>query len=88
MIVEVVERQALGALEVEELAGLGLERVQHARAVAGELALTRGFICTRNASPRLGARRDVAQPALELDRDRLLGLDHALAVARRARRGS
>ena len=35
---EVVERQALGALEEEAPPGLLLERVQLARAVAGELA--------------------------------------------------
>ena len=34
---EVVERQALGAREVERAAGLLLQRVQHARAVGGEV---------------------------------------------------
>ena len=38
---EVVEREPFGALEQERLAGLGLERVQHARAVAGELGASR-----------------------------------------------
>ena len=51
-------------------------------------ALTRGLTWTRNASvPRLARARDLAQLALELDRDRVLGLDDALAVARRARPG-
>src|ERR1700684_469665 len=69
---EVVEREAFGALEQERLAGLRLERVQHARAVAGELS--------RHArvdlhEERLDVRmlgRDVAQAPLELDRERLL----------------
>ena len=34
---EVLERQPLGALEVEPLAGVGLDRAQHAGVVAGEL---------------------------------------------------
>ena len=87
--VEVVQRQALGALEEEQLAGLGLEPCSTRAPSPVNCALTRGFICTRNASSRawrLG--REVAQLALELDRDRLLGLDHALAVAGRARPAS
>ena len=50
-------------------------------------ALTRGLIWTRNASGRRGRLTYVAQLALDLDRDRLLGADHALAVAGRARPG-
>src|SRR3954451_6643711 len=83
---EVVERQALRAGEQEVLARLDLHEVQHARAVAGELA--------RHArvhlhEERLGlagrAGAELAQPALELDRDRLLRQDDAVAVAGRAR---
>src|SRR3954451_15668676 len=83
---EVVERQALRAGEQEVLARLDLHDVQHARAVAGELA--------RHArvhlhEERLGlagrAGAELAQPALELDRDRLLRQDDAVAVAGRAR---
>ena len=85
---EVVEREPFGALEQERLAGLGLERVQHARAVAGELG-AHARVDLHEERLRVGVLGgDVAQPALELDRDRLLGADHALALAGRARRGS
>src|SRR3954465_11047713 len=83
---EVVDRQALRAGEQEVLAGLDLHEVQDARTVAGELA--RGPRVHLHEE-RLGlARRagaEVAQAALELDRDRLLGEDDAVAVAGRAR---
>ncbi len=59
---EVVERQALGALEVEELAGLVLERVQHARAVAGELrADTRGFMLDEERLDRAWRRAAISR---------------------------
>ena len=61
-----------------------LERVQDARAVAGELRADPGVDLHEEGLGVGVLGGDVAQPALELDRDRLLGADHALALARRA----
>ncbi len=82
---EVVERQALGALEVEELPSPRLERFEHARVLTRELR--------RDARVDLDEERldvgifggDVPQPSLEGDRDRFLGADHALAATRGTR---
>src|SRR6478609_6857140 len=49
--------------------------------------LTCGFMRTRNASVARGARADLAQAALELDRHRLLAEHDAVAVAGRADAG-
>ena len=85
MTVEVVERQALGALEVEGAAGLLLQRVQHARAVAGELRAHARVHLHEERLDVLGRLvAEVAHPALEVDGDRLLGADDAVAVAGRA----
>src|SRR5215213_4992574 len=83
---EVVERQPLGALEVEVAAGLALERVQLTRAVGREPGADAGVdaqqVGLRAVGP--GLLDHVPQVAGDADRDRLLGLDHALAVADRA----
>ena len=83
---EVVERKPLGSLEVKPLAGLLLDRPQRASAIGGELGADPGVHLDQD---RLG--RDllgqVAHATLELDRDRLLGLDHALAVTGRTGSG-
>ena len=80
---EVVQRQAVGALEVEVAAGLLLERVQLARAVGDEPGRD---LRVDPQQVRLGAGvagldDHVAQVTGELDRDRLLGLHDALAAS-------
>ena len=83
---EVVDRESLGTLEVEPLAGLLLDGVEHAGTVAGELGADPGVHLDQQRFG-LGLLGQVPHAPLELDRDRLLGLDHALTVARRARPG-
>src|SRR6185437_4086699 len=78
---EVVEREPFGALEQERLARLRLERVQHARAVARELGRDARVDLHEERFDVGVLARHVAQLALEVDRDRLLRADHALAVA-------
>src|SRR5579863_1619441 len=65
---EVVEREALGALEVKAPSGALFELVQHACAVAGEL---RADARVHLDQERLDTRRgggELGEPALELDR--------------------
>ena len=82
---EVIQRQALGPLEEEAPAGVGLELLEHARRVPRELGGHTGVELNEEGLGTLLALVDqLTQPALDLDRDRLLGADHALAVARRA----
>ena len=84
---EVVERQPLGALEVEVACrSRSSSSCSIARAVGGEPARD-ARVDPHAGRPRavVAASTQVAQPALDLDRDRLLGLDDALAVAGRAR---
>ena len=68
--------------------GLGLQRVQHARAVARELrAHVRVHADEEGLDLARRARGQLAQAALELDGDRLLGEHDAVAVHSRARPG-
>ncbi len=60
---EVVERQAVGALEVEDLAGRLLELVQHARAQAGELDAHGGVHLDRGTPRSCAARGRRARAA-------------------------
>ena len=78
---EVVEREPFGALEVKGALRLGLQRVQHARALPGELGGD-ARVDLYEERLRVGVLDgDVAELALERDRDRFLRADHALALA-------
>src|ERR1019366_2787880 len=80
---EMVEGEAFGALEQEGLAGLRLEGGKHAGVVPGELGADARVDLHEEALGLGMPDGHVAQLALELDRDRLLRADHALALARR-----
>ena len=81
---EVIEREPLRPLEVKVLAELGLD-VEDRLPRAVEQERRNARVQLDQVGLGLGALgHEVAQLALDVERDRLLGQNHALAVARRA----
>src|SRR5439155_5526955 len=79
---ERVERASLRAVEVEDLARVLLELAKRLSASANQdRRHPRMDLDQEGLGP--GALDELAEPALDLDRDRLLGAHHALALAGR-----